>query len=369
MSLTRSIRLGTATLGAVAIAVGLLAGPAQARSESAPASAPARTDAVTRITDRIAGQLAGEFAADAAKAGLFPVGAEAVNLTRAPETTPLGRAVREANRAVLTAKGLPQDGTGLLTVRLADAGMVDALRAGVAPLVASSPSDDEATSVTAYERGGHRVLLAADRLPQRPVYLVEIDSATALAKGTEVLNTVLAQRGVAIAAPAVSTTSGYWATQITSIRLNDDMEPWHKGDAEIFALVAGFGLDGKAAVESVQLPYLNNDGTTYYPYQLLVHFSAYKYNLADVVMMEEDSGTNYRDLAIAISTALLTIVDGGMYIPLVNAILNAIPNDWWVDDPDYVDSWYTLATYTSGTRNGAAGNGRMTVVPYWVAPL
>lgn len=70
-----------------------------------------------------------------------------------------------------------------------------------------------------------------------------------------------------------------------------------------------------------------------------MHFSAYKYNLADFVMMEDDGDTNYRELAVAIATALLTIVDGGAYIPLVNAILNAIPALWWTEDPDYVDSW------------------------------
>jgi hypothetical protein len=369
--LSRPIRLAIASLGAAVVASGVLAGPAQARP--APAQSPARTGSaamatgsVAEITDGLARRLAGEFAAEAR--GLLPPTADkAVHLADAPASSALGKAARAADRAVLTAKGLPQDGTSLLTVRLADPAMVPALRRGVAPLVASSPSDDTATSVTAYDRGARRVLLAADRVPDRPVYLVEIDTATALSKGMAVLRTALS--GPDSAAADVSATSGYWATQVTSIRLNDDMEPWHKGGAEIFAIAAGFGLDGTVKVDTVEMPYLDHDGTTYYPNQLLVHFSAYKYNLADLVLMEEDGGTNYRDLALALSQALLTIVDGGAYIPLVNAILNAIPNDWWTDDPDYVDSWYTLSTATSGTLVGAAANGTMTVRPYWVAPL
>jgi hypothetical protein len=114
------------------------------------------------------------------------------------------------------------------------------------------------------------------------------------------------------------------------------------------------------------MPYLDNDKTTYYPNQILVNWSSYKYNLADVVMMEDDGDTNYAALAKAIADALLTITDQGAYIPLVNAILDAIPSSWYTNDPDYVDSWYTLAQSSSGRLNGARGNGWMSVTPYWV---
>lgn len=134
----------------------------------------------------------------------------------------------------------------------------------------------------------------------------------------------------------------------------------------MYTLVTGFGLDGKARVDTVDMPYLNNDGVVYHPNQILVNWSNYKYNLADAVMMEDDGDTNYQALAQALTTALLTITDQGAYIPLVNAILAAIPTSWWTDDPDYVDSWYTLARSDSGRRNGAAGNGWMTVEPYFV---
>lgn len=48
---------------------------------------------------------------------------------------------------------------------------------------------------------------------------------------------------------------------------------------------------------------------------ILVNWSNYKYNLADVVMVEDDDGTNYRAPAQAITTALLTVTDQGAYIP------------------------------------------------------
>jgi hypothetical protein len=60
------------------------------------------------------------------------------------------------------------------------------------------------------------------------------------------------------------------------------------------------------------------------------------------------------------------VTDQGTYIPLVNAVLSAIPDGWFTDDPDYVESWYTLAQNSSGRLNGASGNGWMTVEPYFV---
>ncbi|MGB3442357.1 MAG: DUF3103 family protein [Actinophytocola sp.] len=349
--------MAISSLTAAVVAVGLMAAPT---AQAEPALSPVAT-----VTDQLARQLASDYAADARK--LLPTTADhAVNLARAPETSRLGRAVRAANRTVLSAKGLPQNGTPLLTVRLADPSMVPALRRGVAPLVASSPTDDTLTAVTAYDRAATVVQLDPNRVPDRPVYLVEVDTSAAVAMGMKVVRSTLSANGQAA---QVDAAAGYWATQVTSIRLNDDKEPWHKGGAEIFAIAAGFGQDGKVKVDTAEMPYLDHDGTTYYPGQLLVHFSSYKYNLADLVLMEEDGGTNYRDLALALSQALLTIIDGGVYIPLVNAILNAIPTEWWTDDPDYVDSWYTLSTATTGTLTGAAANGTITVNPYWVQPL
>jgi hypothetical protein len=156
---------------------------------------------------------------------------------------------------------------------------------------------------------------------------------------------------------------------VNAVRLADDEEPWIKGAAEIYSIVGGFGLDGKARIDIVQMPYLDDDGTTYHPNQLLVHFSAYKYDLADVVMMEDDGDTNYQQLAQAIATVLLTVLDAGVYLPLVDPILSAIPTSWWTDDPDYVDSWYTLSTGSGGRLHGAAGNGWLEVAPYWVPEL
>ncbi len=351
----RVVRAIALTFTATAIAGLAVAVPAQAEP---------RPDTVAAITDHLARRLApalgsGALAADAADG--------AVTMAAVSRGSSLGEAIQQADRAVLAAKGLPEDGPSLLRLRLADPGMRAALSRGERPLVAAARTDDTGTTVTAYDAKGEKVLLDARRVPSRPVFVVDVDTEKALPLGLEVIEQTLARHGMAV--PQVAPAAGYWATQVRAVRLGDDKEPWIKGGAEIFGITGGFGPDGKVKVDTVTMPYLDHDGTTYYPNQLIVHFSAYKYNLADFVMMEDDGDTNYQALATALVNALLTIVDGGAYVPLVNAILEAIPASWWTDDPDYVDSWYTLSTQSGGRFNGAAANGWMDLAPYWVAPL
>ncbi|GAA2373198.1 hypothetical protein Cme02nite_01830 [Catellatospora methionotrophica] len=342
--------------------------PEQAASQQAPALAPA---GVASTLDTLARQVASSLADQTARRTLTSAlrsGPVDLSTLRA-DATLTGR-VRTADQSVRTAKGLPASTGSLVRARLADDGMAAALAAGTVPLVATAPSDDDAASVTAYEPDGRRVLLDPARTPTRPVIVVEVDVAKALPAGLDILRQALAQRGVAPAAASAALASGgYWATKVNAVRLSDDQEPWIKGAAEVYSIVSGFGLDGHPKVDIVQMPYLDYDGTTYYPNQLLVHFSAYKYNLADVVMMEDDGDTNYQQLAQAIAAVLLTIFDVGAYIPLVDAILSAIPTSWWTDDPDFVDAWYTLSTGSSGRLNGAGAHGWLEVSPYWVAPL
>lgn len=355
------------------------------------AAAPAATHAATHaaphpsssrvgaIENRTALAVAVSLADDGWRAGVrSAVGASAqvdLTLLAARATTPAGihlkKTVAEANRGIAAAKGLDTvSGTGsLLRIRLGDPSMREALAAGETPLVAAASADEHAGAVTAWDSAGHAVTLDAGRVPDRPVYVVDIDVSTALSAGLKVLDRELASRGLSSPAllPAATTTGGWWATRITAVEVSNDEEPWIKGAAEMFTLVTGFGLDGKVRVDSVDMPYLDYDGTTYYPNQILVNWSNYKYDLADAVMMEDDGDTNYLNLAKALATALLTITDQGTYIPLVTALLDAMPTSWWTDDPDYVESWYTLAENNSGRLNGARGNGWMSVQPYFVS--
>ncbi|WP_380284655.1 DUF3103 family protein [Kitasatospora purpeofusca] len=349
------------------------AGQAVAAPAPAPAAATATASKVTAIEDEVARTLAASLADPAlrerlrsatasAPAELAPLAAGLSGAT----ARGLAATTTRADLGIAAAKGLGADLGPLLRVQLADPSMRAALDAGAAPLVATAGTDEHARTVRAYDTAGRARALDAATLPTRPVYLVDIDTAKALAAGIDLLQRELAAHGAAPAAPTAAQAAGWWGTKITSIEVNDDEEPWFKGAAEMFSLVSGFGQDGKVRVDSVAMPYLQYDGTVYYPNQILVNWSNYKYNLADVVLMEDDGDTNYLALAQAVAAVLLTIADQGAYIPLVNAVLAALPTSWWTDDPDYVESWYTLARTSTGRLNGARANGWMTVEPYFV---
>lgn len=313
------------------------------------------------------------------------LGSEQVDLgalaARTDAPAGLESAVAGADRRIAAAKGLGTKAGSLLRLRLGADSMRSALTPAAVPLVAVAGNDDAATTVTAYDTSGRTHTLSARQTPRQPVYVVDIDVSKAMASGLAQVDKEFAKSGLTApatgktatgqaatggASPNLTATGGFWTTKITSVYLSNDEEPWASGNAEIFSIVSGFGWDGKVRVDTVTMPYLDNDGTTYYPNQILVNWSYYKYNLADVVMMEDDGDTNYSSLAKAIADALLYITDQGAYTPLVNAVLDAIPTSWWTNDPDYVDSWYTLAQSSNGRLNGARGNGWMTVTPYFV---
>ena len=374
---------GAAALIACAAAVATLQGTAAATPAAAP-DAPAARHATT-VGD-IEGSVARELAASlddpawSDAVGSAALGGDDVDLAALTADAhvragrALNRSVTRADGRIASAKGLDSGVGSLLRLRLGTDRMRDAVADGVRPWVAAASTGDDAKTVTAYDSDGGTHTLHTDAAPEHPVYVVDIDGTKATAAGLKVVRKVLAEQGMPApaAAPAgnqAQATAGFPATKVDSVHLNDDEEPWIEGDAEIFSLVSGFGADGKVTVDSVDMPYLDNDGTTYYPNQILVNWSHFKYDAADVVMMEDDGDANYRALAKAVADALLTITDNGVYTPLVNAVLDAIPDSWYTNDPDYVDSWYTLTTNSSGTLNGARGNGTMSVSPYWVNGL
>ncbi|WP_327277584.1 DUF3103 domain-containing protein [Streptomyces sp. NBC_01224] len=383
--MSASTPLRAALTGVVLAATALipLQGTALAAQTETAETATTPASSVSGIEDATALALARSLADPAWKRQVrtAAVAADSVDLRAltSGSTTAAGKSLAAematADQGVAAAKGLGSDVGSLLRLGLADASMKTGLTAGTAPLVAAAPSDDAAT-FTAYDSRGTAHELAVDTVPDRPVYLVDIDGAKAVTAGLKVVNEVLESEGLDVPVPAAEVragaplaATGIDTTLINSVRISDVKEPGIKGDAEIFTLVTGFGKDGKPRVDTVEMPYLNKAATTYYPNQVLVNWSNYKYSMADAVMMEDDGDTNYQALAKAIVSVLLTITDQGAYIPLADALLDAVPTSWWTDDPDYVDSWYTLAKTTSGTRNGAAANGWMNVSPYYVPAL
>jgi len=371
-------RLGAVTLVAVTAVAAVAAVPQLAGGAVAAPSRQATAAEVGKAKTALARSLAVSLAdvrwADRVRADLATGTVDPLVLASRSAGAAAARfraAAEAANRTILAAKGLPATTGSILQLRLAG----DAAAPGPV-LVAAEVNDDRAATVPAFDPSGRQRQLDVRTAPAVPVLVVGVDERRALTAGVAVVRSELARRGVASGtaqerprARFAQAAAGFWTTRVMSVRLSNDEEPWVKGGAEIYSIVTGVGLDDKPHVDIVQMPYLDHDGTTYYPGQVLVNWSNFKWNAVDAVMMEEDDGTNYRALAQALASALLTVLNGVQYAPMVNAVLAAIPDSWWTDDPDYVDSWYLLTRQTAEQRNGARANGAITYEPYWVTPV
>lgn len=343
--------------------------------------APAVT--VASVQDDLARKTAGSLRSTAWRTALVqaaltgrPVDLEST-ATRLGAPAELRSAVVDGNGKVLGAKGLPATTGDLLTLRLADPLMAEALKSGVEPLVATPADDDATTRVTAYDSAGRVHALSTSELPARPVLMVDIDVQKAMDAGTEQVNQTLALAGFAPQAPAdMATEASVDTTKIVEVRVSNDHDPWFKGDSEIFTVVGGIAPvpgkpeEGKPIASVVKMPYLNTEKKTYYPNQILIYWNQYKFNAVDAIMWEDDGGTNYQALATELNKGLALLVKKyTAYAPVVEAIIKAMPSKWWTDDPDHVEQWYTIQKQTNGKINGASGNGWMKVVPFAVDEL
>jgi hypothetical protein len=162
-------------------------------------------------------------------------------------------------------------------------------------------------------------------------------------------------------------------TQLTSIRLANDQEPWISGAAEIYAVVSGVIGSNDPQMFVVDMPYLDHDGTTYSPNQIIVNWSGFQYQVANIQLFEHDDNTNYQELVQAIIAAVGAAGSLAGYpvvqaiTEIANRIIAAIPASVFTNDDDYVDSFYTVEqtrTYTG--LIGAGNNTTLSIRPFTV---
>jgi len=306
--------------------------------------------------------------------------------------------LQQSDKAIKSVKGLDFVAKPLVELRLANKSMLPAWQAGESPLFAFSPEGDDSQwdYIEAFDINGNVELLDVYTLPERPVFVVGVDSKRALAEGIKVMRSVFSKESgvsksvlrevlsdasvnVAANASATADDGSISTTVIKNIRLNDDQEPWISGDAEIYAIVNGVDPSrDEVVLDIVEMPYLDDDGTTYSPNQVIIHWERYRWAAADMILMEHDDGTNYKELASALLEAATTImrlipdpaVQGYAIIPqITNGIISAMPDAWFTNDDDYVDVYYTLLEgRTYNNHPGAGGNATTTFEPLVIAP-
>lgn len=268
-------------------------------------------------------------------------------------------------------KGIENRLSELLEVRLANTTARTAFRRGAYPLVAYVPAGDERTweYIEAFDMDGNVYQLDVHTPPKRPVLVVGLNAKADMRAGIELLNEKLVEAGLQpdMSRSKINPQATIYTSKLTKIRATDDKEPWAAGAAEMYVMVAGCDPNySKASIKAVDLPYLDNDGTTYYPNQIVVYWSNYRYNAADLVFYEHDDNTNYSEIVSALISGIGTVLpEYSAIAEVANRIISLMPKSLLSNDDDYADVFYTLERgvyYTD--RLGVSSNIRISLAPY-----
>lgn len=245
-------------------------------------------------------------------------------------------------------------------------------------LVSFPPSGNEQewSKVKAYTLSGDVVYLDKEETPAVPVVVVDTYGRHAFIEELKRMNKMLREAGLQPSGVMAAKAAGsYQSSKLTKIRLKDDKEPWILGSAEIYAIISGIHpTKSKPQIYIVDMPYLDKNKRTYYPNQIMIHWDDLAYNVSNILIYEKDSGKNYKDM----TKNLIKIVGNAVALfgkkyqvaakvaEIANAVIDAMPDNWFTNDDDYVDSFYTLEKGKNyKDYYGAAGNAKIDLVDYW----
>ena len=244
-------------------------------------------------------------------------------------------------------------------------------------LVAYAPAGNKRTwtEIPAYALGGDAVTLDPQRAPDGPVLVIETHGRLAMQQEVAAANLMLQGAGLQHVASKTEplNATGIQTTRLDSIRLVNDEEPWILGAAEIYAIVSGVIGSNDPQMLIVDMPYLDFDGTTYTPNQILVNWSNFAFQVANIGLFEHDSSTSYQYLITAIISAVgaagslagLPVVQA--VTDIANRIIAAIPASVFSNYDDFADVFYTIEetkTYTGLV--GASQNATVSLTPFFV---
>ncbi|MDE1205921.1 DUF3103 family protein [Tenacibaculum larymnensis] len=255
-------------------------------------------------------------------------------------------------------------------------------------LFSFAPEGEEETwkRVEAYTIDKEVVYLDPKEAPSQTVIVIETDGFETLKREVIYMNKYLQENGVqnnrfsnsSLDLSAKSARNvGLETTKLDKIRLNDDEEPWISGAAEVYAVTSGIkDNQNNPEIKVIPMYYLDHDDTDYYPNQILLFWDDYQYQAANIQLFEKDDNTNYKDLVSAIVNGVFQIIGAVSTQPWVSvlgqvagAILQAMPDSWYTNNDDYVDSFYTIEKNKSYYNYyGARRNAKVNLSPFYVAP-
>ncbi|MDF2154996.1 DUF3103 domain-containing protein [Vibrio sp. CAU 1672] len=310
--------------------------------------------------------------------------------------SPLSQQMLKADTLIRGWKGIAEYSNELLEIRLANEAMLPAWQQGnISPLFAYEPNgdDEQWQYIEAFDVYGNIHQLDVYQLPDVPVLVIDNNSSAELKAGLQAMQAEMHQLGQAamiqpyhkesplkgMALAPASAANPIQTTQLKKIRLADDQEPWISGKAEIYAIVTGVNPSrDEPTLDLVEMPYLDYDNKDYYPDQIVIHWSRYRWGAADIILMEQDDGTDYKQLAkllVQVAEQVMKAipdpeVQAYAIIPqITNKIIDAIPDGVLTNDDDFVDVYYTLMQDTPYVDHpGAGANAVVTLEPLEINP-
>ncbi|MFA0115207.1 DUF3103 domain-containing protein [Vibrio sp. 10N.261.46.E11] len=312
--------------------------------------------------------------------------------------------MEEADLSYRKMKGIEDFSDSVLEIRMADEAMIKAWKNGENPLFAFEPSGDDSNwqYIEAYDVYGQVHQLDVYQMPDVPVFVVDSNGAEELKAGLMAMQAEMQRLGTTTQINAdIDSDSRQFnnknnharafafvdqpepkplsTTQLTQIRLEVDQEPWISGKAEIYAIVTGVDSSRlEPQIDLVDMPYLDYDKQTYYPNQTVVFWPRYRWGAADMILMEQDDGTDYKALAKLLVQAAEEILkmipdpeaQGYAIIPQITGkIIDVIPDGVLVNDDDFVDVYYNLMQNTPYVdRPGAGVNAVASFAPVTILP-
>ncbi|MDD9155373.1 DUF3103 domain-containing protein [Aliivibrio sp. S4TY2] len=296
-----------------------------------------------------------------------------------PQVRTFMTAMTTANKSEIQARGLEKYTDELLELRLADPSMLARWQAGQSPLFAFEPegAESEWQYIEAYDIDGNLHYLDVYDIPERPVLVVDTNNREELKAGLALMRDEF--KALQSSGPSQQTKPAPYAmlrsavepteintTILKKIQLKDDHEPWISGKAEIYAIVSGVSPErDEPTIDVIEMPYLDYAEQSYPANQIMVFWDRYRWGAADIILMEQDDKTDYKQLAQTILKAasdfLATIPDkeaqAYLIIPqMTSAIIALLPDDLFVNDDDFVDVFYTIMKDTEYTDHSGAGN-------------
>ncbi|CAL2078369.1 conserved exported protein of unknown function [Tenacibaculum sp. 190524A02b] len=239
--------------------------------------------------------------------------------------------------------------------------------------------------IEAFTMNKEVVYLDPKKAPEQSVIVIETNGFETLKREVEYMNKYLREEGVQNARFENSKmdlnansakNEGLVTTKLDKIRLNDDEEPWISGAAEVYAITSGIkDEENRPEIKVIPMYYLDHEDRDYYPNQILLFWDDYKYQAANIQLFEKDDNVNYKSLVSTIVNGVFQIIGTVATQPWVNAlgqvagaIIQAMPDSWYTNDDDYVDSFYTIEKYKNYTNYyGARGNAKVNLSHYLVA--